>query len=261
MAKWVLEIGVSLALLYSLFPALLSRIAGVGVLRSVPSEGAMALTFDDGPHPVYTPKLLDLLQEHGVKATFFLVGTQAEKHPELVRRMHREGHTIGIHGYRHTLHWMKMPWTVSRDAERTAGIIEGLTGARPRLFRPPWGLLNLLDYLVLRKYRIVLWSCIPGDWRKQHPDRLWRRLSRHIRPGAVIVLHDSDLTPGAEQGAPLVMLKSLRRLLQESSQQSLHWARVDEDGDDEEESRSAVVAGRRADLPTFVSRSDSGFPG
>ena len=209
----------------------------------------------------HTPLLLDLLQKYDVKATFFIVGTQAEKYPDLVQRMHREGHTIGIHGYKHQLHWMKTPWRIRHDADHTAEIIEELTGSKPHLFRPPWGLLNLLDYLVPRQYRIVLWSCIPGDWRRQNPDRLWKRLSRHMRPGAVFVLHDSDHTPGAEQGAPLLMLKSLQRLLQESSHQSLHWARVDEDAHGEEENRSPVVAGRRADLPAFVSRQDSGVRG
>ena len=100
------------AVLYSLLPAILSRMAGIGVMRSLSSEQAIALTFDDGPHPVYTPQLLDLLTEFGVKATFFVVGSQAEKYPDLLQRIHREGHAVGIHGYKHHLHWLKTPWTI-----------------------------------------------------------------------------------------------------------------------------------------------------
>ena len=255
--KHIVRVGLDLvliwAVLYSLLPAILSRIAGIGVTRSVKPEQAVALTFDDGPHPAYTPQLLDLLKEYGITTTFFVVGTQAEKYPDLVQRIHREGHMIGIHGYKHQPHWLKMPWTIFREAERTANIIEGLTGTRPHLYRPPWGLLNLMDYFVLRKYKIVLWSSIPGDWRKQNPDRLQNRIFVNMRPGAVIVLHDSDHAPGAESGAPLVMLKSLKRLLE-----SLLREKGDENARCEDKEKSAVLAGNRTDLPTFVPLRDDG---
>lgn len=228
MANWVLEAGLILLLLYTLLPFLMSRILGLGVFRSDQAGGTIALTFDDGPHPVYTPFVLDMLRAYGVKATFFVVGSQAELYPELIQRIHREGHAIGLHGYKHHPHWTKTPWSIKREAEHTAQLIERLTGVRPVLYRPPWGLFNLLDYIVLRNFRLVLWSCIVGDWRKQEPERMWQRLQRRIRPGSIIVLHDSDFTFGAERGAPLVMLDSLHKLLQASSKQTYRWARVDE---------------------------------
>ncbi|KEO81144.1 polysaccharide deacetylase family protein [Tumebacillus flagellatus] len=228
MAKWVLEAALALVILYCLLPFLLSRVAGIGVMRKENRSTTVALTFDDGPNPDYTPRVLDLLKEFGVRATFFVVGTQAKQHPELIERMHREGHSIGIHGYVHHPHWLQSPRLVLRNAEKTADIVEEITGVRPTLLRPPWGLLNGLDYLFLRKFRIVLWSVMVGDWRKQDVNRLSGRLRRGLKPGAVIVLHDSDHTPGAERGAPLVMLQALRSLLEESAAQNLHWARVEE---------------------------------
>jgi peptidoglycan/xylan/chitin deacetylase (PgdA/CDA1 family) len=109
-----------------------------GVFHKGTSKNQVAFTFDDGPHPRYTPELLDLLQDYQVKATFFVLGSQADLHPDLIRRMHREGHQIGIHNYNHTSNWLMLPWTVRRDhMERTADIIESIIGKRPDHYRPP----------------------------------------------------------------------------------------------------------------------------
>ncbi|WJH35220.1 polysaccharide deacetylase family protein [Paenibacillus sp. CC-CFT747] len=81
----------------------------MGVIRQG-GKGQIALTFDDGPDPVYTPRLLDLLKERGIRATFFVLGSKAEKHPDLIRRMHEEGHQIGIHNYTHLSNWLMTPW-------------------------------------------------------------------------------------------------------------------------------------------------------
>ncbi|MBL0388980.1 polysaccharide deacetylase family protein [Tumebacillus sp. ITR2] len=228
MGLWVLEAVLTLVILYSLLPFFLSRVAGIGVMRSVRGSTSTALTFDDGPHPIYTPLVLDVLQKHGVRATFFVMGSQAELHPELIRRMHREGHGIGVHGYRHRPHWLMSPWKVRREAQRTAEVVERLTGVRPTLLRPPWGLLNLLDFVVLREFRIVLWSGMVGDWRKQSVARLSRRLQKSLRAGAVLVLHDSDETVGAEHGAPLVMVEALEKLLRETAASGMDWVRAEE---------------------------------
>lgn len=82
---------------------------GMGVHSEVGAEKEIAFTFDDGPDPCYTPELLDLLKEHGIKATFFVLGKKAKQYPELIERMHREGHQIGIHNYTHTPNWIHFP--------------------------------------------------------------------------------------------------------------------------------------------------------
>lgn len=159
-------LAVDVIVLYMIVPFALTRILGWGVHSEVGAEKEIAFTFDDGPDPCYTPELLDLLKEHGIKATFFVLGKKAKQYPELIERMHREGHQIGIHNY--TIHPTDpLPWTNRRkQVDRTADIVERITGERPIFYRPPWGLLNLGDFFLLREsYRIVLWSVMVGDWK------------------------------------------------------------------------------------------------
>lgn len=160
-------LAVDVIVLYMIVPFALTRILGWGVHSEVGAEKEIAFTFDDGPDPCYTPELLDLLKEHGIKATFFVLGKKAKQYPELIERMHREGHQIGIHNYTHTPNWIHFPWTNRRkQVDRTADIVERITGERPIFYRPPWGLLNLGDFFLLREsYRIVLWSVMVGDWK------------------------------------------------------------------------------------------------
>ncbi|GIP23658.1 polysaccharide deacetylase family protein [Paenibacillus sp. J22TS3] len=216
---------------YMLLPFILTRIFKLGVIAEGPSNRGVAFTFDDGPHPAYTPELLDLLREHNAKATFFVLGSKAEKYPELIARMHREGHQLAIHNYVHKTNWLMSPWTSRhKQADRTADIIEQITGERPTFYRPPWGLLNLGDLFILKNsYRIVLWSVMVGDWRAcTSADQLKSRLMGRIREGSIIVLHDSGDTLGADIEAPGEMLKGLKQVLVELSFTGLKSIRTDE---------------------------------
>ncbi|MBG9737614.1 polysaccharide deacetylase family protein [Paenibacillus alvei] len=221
-------------IIYMGLPFLLTRICGWGVFRKARRKRArrhIAFTFDDGPDPDYTPELLDLLRERGVKATFFVLGSKAEKYPELVKRMHEEGHQIGIHNYTHMPNWIMSPRNIRREhVERSADIIERITGERPTFYRPPWGILNIGDLFLLRKsYRVVLWSIIARDWKLDTGKRNLRKLlSERIEPGAVIVLHDSGDTFGADREAPKQMITVLREVLSETNQRGLKCVRTDE---------------------------------
>ncbi|UUZ83385.1 polysaccharide deacetylase family protein [Paenibacillus sp. P26] len=120
---------------YTVIPTLLMRIFGIGAYpKSI--ESGIALTFDDGPDPKYTPILLDLLQKHNVKATFFVLGSKAERSPELILRMHREGHLIGLHNYVHRTNGLMMPWKVRRQLEQAAEAVKKITGESPQYYRP-----------------------------------------------------------------------------------------------------------------------------
>ncbi|MBM6994723.1 polysaccharide deacetylase family protein [Paenibacillus sp. DXFW5] len=215
--------------LYMIIPSLLPRIMRIGVFRKGKTKNQVAFTFDDGPHPRYTPELLDLLQEYQVKATFFVLGSQAELYPDLIRRMHREGHQIGIHNYVHTSNWLMLPGTVRRDhIERTADIIESIIGKRPNHYRPPWGLMNLFDFFH-PSYRIVLWSLKAWDWRsKSCRKQLRATLLNGITDGSVILLHDSGDTPGADRHAPYFMLRALKEVLHQLQGRNLQFVRLDE---------------------------------
>ncbi|WP_449599297.1 polysaccharide deacetylase family protein [Paenibacillus sp. Marseille-Q9583] len=229
---WTLLIlAIDAIILYMIVPFVITRILGWGVVSRGNAAKEVAFTFDDGPDPCYTPELLDLLHEHDVKATFFVLGKRAEQFPDLIQRMHREGHQIGIHNYTHTPNWIYSPWTNRRkQVDRTADIVERITGERPILYRPPWGLLNLGDLVFLRHpYRVVLWSVMVGDWKASvSAAQIKHDLLKKIKPGSIIVLHDNGDTPGADREAPLNMITGLEEVLKEIPRRGLKSQRVDE---------------------------------
>jgi len=214
---------------YAFIPGIISRIFGFRVFRKGIGTGGFALTFDDGPDPRFTPRLLDLLQQYDAKATFFVVGAHAERHPDLIRRMHVEGHLIGIHNYVHKSNWLMRPSTVRRQIKRTDDIIFGITGERSTYYRPPWGIVNLFDFSKRRQVQIVLWSAMFGDWReKLGAERLAEKMILRLNPGEVMLLHDRGTTLGADPDAPEHMLIALERTLQEAQNRGLKSIRVDE---------------------------------
>jgi len=218
--------------IYMIIPFLFTRIFGFFVFSKGTRNKQIAFTFDDGPDPKYTPELLDLLKEFGVKATFFVLGNKAEKYPELISRMHDEGHLIGIHNYTHkSPNWIMTPWKIKRmQVDRTADIVRDITGERPIYYRPPWGILNLGDVIILRKaYKIVLWSVMASDWKsKVGADKLKRVLLKNIKSGSIVLLHDSGDTPGADEDAPGNMLKGLREVIADLQRREYSCVRIDQ---------------------------------
>ncbi len=164
------------------------------IVRSVATdERLVALTFDDGPNEKYTPQVLDVLAEYSVPATFFVVGEHVERYPEIVLRMHHEGHEIGNHTYSH----VNVPSTpagqlASQLVSTNVEIVKA-TGTYPQYVRPPRGMYDarlrrLADLLGMQ---LVLWNLSSGDWRgSMTPDRIARRVLERVRPGAIILLHD-----------------------------------------------------------------------
>ncbi|WP_438347051.1 polysaccharide deacetylase family protein [Paenibacillus sp. FA6] len=214
---------------YAFIPGMITRIFGFRVFRKGKSEREFALTFDDGPDPRYTPQLLDLLKRYDAKATFFVVGRNAEQHPELLKRMHEEGHLIGIHNYIHKSNWFMRPGTVRKQIKMTAEIIFSITGEWATYYRPPWGIVNMFDVYKRGQYKIVLWSSMFGDWReKTGADKLAKRMLNKLKPGEVMLLHDCGSTIGANPDAPKQMLIALEQVLQEAERRQLQSIRIDE---------------------------------
>ena len=212
----IIVIVVLLFLVYAVLPTVIMRVFSLGVFNKSTVPGKIALTFDDGPDPQHTPRLLTLLHKYHVKATFFVVGEFADNHPEIIKRMVQEGHSIGIHHYRHKSNWFLTPWQTKYQCERTAEVIEKITGRSPVYYRPPWGHMNLFAYFVARPYKLVTWSEILGDWSlKLGSDRLYERLHRSLYDGSIIVLHDSNQSPGADEGAAGIMIDTLEDFLSE----------------------------------------------
>lgn len=214
---------------YAFIPGIISRVFGYRVFRKGTGRNEFALTFDDGPDPRFTPLLLDILQQYDAKATFFVVGSNAERYPELIQRMHDEGHLIGIHNYVHKTNWLMRPATVKRQIERTNDIIYNIIGERSTYYRPPWGIVNLFDIAKRRQVQIVLWSAMFGDWRERlGSERLTEKLLTRLNPGEVMLLHDCGTTVGADPDAPGNMLVALERTLQEAQKRGLRSIRIDE---------------------------------
>lgn len=214
---------------YAFLPGFISRMFGFRVFSKGVAEREIALTFDDGPHPIYTPRLLDLLKAHGAHATFFVVGAHAEKHPDIVRRMHEEGHDIGIHNYVHRSNWIMGPVSVRRHVVRTGDIVERITGTRPRYYRPPWGIVNVFDFIGRGKPQIVLWTALFGDWKlKVGAERLYGKIRSKLQPGAVLLLHDRGDTFGADPDAPANTIDAVGRILEDGKREGLRFVGIGE---------------------------------
>jgi peptidoglycan-N-acetylglucosamine deacetylase len=153
----------------------------------------VALTFDDGPDPVYTPRLLDLLREKGVKATFFVIGKRAERHPEIVRRAWDDGHLIANHTWSHPkLFCFLTPSRLRAEIEWSADSVRRICGYRPRLFRSPVGLRHplLRPFLQAAGLEFVSWSIWTRDSLAPTAEVLTRRILGQVRGGDIILLHD-----------------------------------------------------------------------
>ena len=169
-----------------LFGPALGKIAG--------DKKVVALTFDDGPNPDATPLILDTLREKGVKATFFVLGSHAERWPELVLRIAQDGHQLGNHGYFHRKLQFKSPFYVSRDIRLGIRAIKRAGAPAPRYFRAPHGFRSPWTTPIASSYgeRTVGWSL--GVWDSDRPgvDEIVRRTLEGVSPGSIILLHDGD---------------------------------------------------------------------
>ncbi len=244
----ILWIGFYFLTFYAFLPALISRIFGYRVFMNGKSSDGISLTFDDGPDPEYTPKLLDLLKQHGAKGTFFVVGENAEKYPDIVARIHEEGHILGIHNYVHHMNWFMRPGTVKRQIRQTSDVIERITGKKPMYYRPPWGIVNVFDYARLGHLQIVLWTSLFGDWKKRiGADRLYRRMKRKLKPGQVFLLHDCGSTFGADRDAPENTLAAVERILNDGEKLGYRFIGIDEMIEVTERAAKKRKAGRAAE--------------
>ena len=176
------------------------RLSGVG------HADHLALTFDDGPDPATTPAFLDMLDRLGWKATFFLLGSQVRTAGGLTAEVARRGHEVGVHGDQHTSHLRRPFWWAEADVGRACELIAVRTGEWPRWFRPPYGAVSASSLFAARRHGLqtVLWGSWGRDWRADAtPRSVTGTVEKTRRPGATVLLHDSDVTsaPGAWRAA------------------------------------------------------------
>lgn len=168
------------------------RAAAEQMTIAAPKRIRIALTFDDGPHPVWTPKVLGLLAKHDARATFFVLGQWADRWPDLVRGEVAEGHEVCLHSYSHAVFTRLSPARVASDLARNFQAIAGLVPGPVRWFRPPYGAVNarVRQQVSALGYRMVLWDVDTRDWQRPPAEVIAARILSGARDGAVILMHD-----------------------------------------------------------------------
>lgn len=154
----------------------------------IPSVDTVFLTFDDGPHPAITPKVLDWLDAYNAKATFFCVGENAQQYPDIIENILNRGHKIGNHTHQHINGWKN----ASRDYTSNIDKAQPFLYYTP-LFRPPYGRITYQQIRQLKNYKIIMWSLLSGDFDvKISKEKCFLNIQNQIRTGDIIVFHDSE---------------------------------------------------------------------
>jgi polysaccharide deacetylase family sporulation protein PdaB len=192
-------------------PELRAKYAEVFKVSGTSSEKKIALTFDDGPDATFTPQILNVLKEHGVKATFFLIGKQAEKHPDVVRRIVREGHVVGNHSYSHPLFTKLTVEQAQGEVEQAGKTISRLAGYTPKLFRPPFGQINeaQLKWMKEQQMVVVNWNVDSLDWKSLSEQQVTRNIMNQTKAGSIILQHsggaDTQDLSGTVKALPTII--------------------------------------------------------
>ncbi len=166
----------------------------------------IALTFDDGPSAKLTPKLLDLLAAHHIKATFFLIGENVAEYPEIVAREEREGHEVANHSWSHPKFWKMSDESVRSQIRRTDDSIRSAAGVSPTLLRPPYGSITPRQKKWINQefgYKIALWDVDPLDWKRPGSGVVCNRIVKNTRAGSIVLAH--DIHPGTIDAMPCVL--------------------------------------------------------
>ena len=177
----------------------------------------VALTFDDGPSPRYTPEILAVLQRYQAHATFFVLGRKVEKYPHLVQALLRAGNEVGNHTFDHPRLTKTAEAVRESEVERTAVDLELLGDRTSRWIRPPFSAYDdrFKDYVAHTRGRLVMWSIDSGDWKGLDRDTIVNNVVNRVRPGAIIIFHDSDEKDKADRSPTVEALKLILPALQE----------------------------------------------
>ena len=174
-------------------PSNFSTGVGVSHSRGPSTHPYIAMTFDDGPHPRNTPRLLDMLRQRNIKATFYVIGNSVKMYPEITRRIVAEGHEIGNHTWTHRNLTKLSNSEVCREMDRTRDVIVSATGVQPRTMRPPYGALLTRQRKMIFKeygYPTIMWSVDPQDWKRPGISVVRDRIISQTRNGSIVLSHD-----------------------------------------------------------------------
>lgn len=191
----------------------IARAATQFTSRAPEAAPEIALTFDDGPNPVFTPQVLQVLDDYGVEATFFCIGEQAQKHPELVQQIQQAGDVLGVHGWDHTALTKLSPDEVDQQLRSTSDVIQQATGTTPTVFRPPYGSTDqtVVDVASTLGLTQVLWSVDSRDWQRPGTEAIVNAVLTHAHDGGVILMHDG----GGDRSETVAALPQIISALQQ----------------------------------------------
>lgn len=177
------------------------------------NEKFVAITFDDGPHPVFTPKILDILAKYNAKATFFVAGNKVKRFPEVLKREAAEGHEIANHTYNHIYSRNITAEKLTTELNDTDAIIQQITGQKPKLYRPVGGIFNelIINTAVQNNKLVILWSWHqdPKDWRSPAANHISEVITKGVQPGNIILLHDWNGTEESKVSQTVLALDSI----------------------------------------------------
>lgn len=202
-------------------PFLVERI----LWRVATREKVVALSFDDGPHPEFTPAIIDILARHEIPATFFLVGRHVRQHPQLARRLAAGLHEIANHTYSHRILPMLSDRAVLHEIRHADDIIREMTNRTPRLLRPPMGLFSrrVMDLIEGSGYTTVIGDVYPRDPNLPGRERIHRRVMQRVRPGSIIILHDGGNTRRVDRSQTVW---AVERIVQNLLTQDYHFVTI-----------------------------------
>ncbi len=225
--RWIAAALAGAALAYGPLPTVTHRLASPKLKEG--NTPRLLLSFDDGPNPRNTPRLLDTLKEYGVPAMFFLVADKARFNPQLIRRIHSEGHTIGFHANIHKNQILQNPLSSFLDFERGLHILNEM-GYPIRFYRPPHGCFNLITTWRANTHELtpLLWHRHVSDWKRQGVEELLEKLREARKPGAILLLHDASDDTGGEPGAFDSMHEALKIFIPESQELGYTFVGADE---------------------------------
>ena len=191
-------------------------------------EKVVALTFDDGPHPIFTIELLKLLAEFNVKATFFVSGKNIEQHKDLVKQIVDNGHELGNHAYSHRNLIFKTTSFIRNEIVKTDDLIKSCGADVPNIVRPPFGrfLLSALYVFCKLKKKVILWNIPTKDYKAKHPKLIVRKVYRKLKPGGIIVMHDAGKDNSKVDRS--ISLQAVRSLLSELPQKGFRFVTISE---------------------------------
>ena len=193
-------------------------------------EKLVALTFDDGPSLDWTPKILDALKRADIKATFFMLGAHVKKYPDIARLVVRQGHEVENHSYSHHVLLYYKPEELKKEIKDNEQIIREITGITTRYFRPPKAWVTKKEKKIINDmgYKIVLWSLNSKDWVRFDDKYVVRYIVKNIRPGDILLFHDSGGVMGTEGGNREETVKTIPRLVKKLHQMGYKFVTVEE---------------------------------